>query len=65
MTALNCHQCHQPTDARLIDGKDDGSGNYTILLCPDCYGPGWLPQSMKDARRNSAAWLNTRRLRQS
>jgi hypothetical protein len=24
-----------------LDGKDDGTGNFTIFECEKCYGPGW------------------------
>ena len=40
---LNCAACRRPTVVELIDGKDDGTGNFTVLHCPDCYGPGWAP----------------------
>lgn len=38
-----CHTCRESTDLGLLDGKDNGSGNFTILQCRRCYGAGWLP----------------------
>ncbi len=40
---INCDKCGEPTPINLIDGKDDGTGNFTILECRSCYGPGWAP----------------------
>ena len=36
-----CDCCGLPTHLNDLDGKDDGTGNYTILECGDCYGPGY------------------------
>lgn len=38
-----CHKCGTPTPLPLLDAKDDGTGDYNILECERCYGPGWLP----------------------
>ena len=38
-----CHKCGEQTEIDLLDSKDDGSGNFTILECRHCYGPGWSP----------------------
>ena len=38
-----CHKCGTPTHINLLDAKDDGTGNFTILECETCYGPGWEP----------------------
>lgn len=38
---IGCHKCAERWPACLIDGKDDGTGDFTILQCPPCYGPGW------------------------
>jgi hypothetical protein len=40
---LRCHACRRPTRADLIDAKDDGSGDFTVLHCRACYGDGWSP----------------------
>lgn len=40
---ITCMACGKPEHADLIDAKDEGTGNYTILHCIACYGPGWLP----------------------
>jgi len=40
---LDCSKCGKPTPIDLLDAKDDGTGNFTILECQSCYGPGWLP----------------------
>ena len=40
---LYCHSCGKANHIHLIDAKDDGTGNYTILECQDCYGDGWSP----------------------
>lgn len=37
-----CHSCGELTHINKLDGKDDGTGNYTLLECADCYGPGYL-----------------------
>lgn len=36
-----CHSCKRLTPMHLLDGKDDGTGNFNILECRDCYGEGW------------------------
>ncbi len=41
ITYARCHKCNLPTDIEMLDGKDDGSGNFETLECPGCYGPGW------------------------
>lgn len=41
--AAHCGSCGQLTALDLLDAKDDGTGNFTILHCRACYGPGWLP----------------------
>lgn len=38
-----CDKCQTLTDINLLDAKDDGTGNFTILECRACYGPGWVP----------------------
>lgn len=38
-----CSTCKTPTHIDLLDAKDDGTGDYTILECRECYGPGWVP----------------------
>lgn len=40
-TQLTCDSCNITLPHYLIDGKDDGTGNYTILHCRKCYGSGW------------------------
>lgn len=39
----NCARCRRPTHIDLLDAKDGGDGDYTILECPACYGPGYVP----------------------
>lgn len=51
---INCSKCKTPTPIELLDAKNDGTGNYTILECRTCYGPGWAPQS-ECCRYNEAA----------
>lgn len=36
-----CSKCGKIMPLDLLDAKDDGTGNYNILECQDCYGPGW------------------------
>lgn len=43
-----CSCCKKPTPLRLLDAKDDGTGNFTILECQECYGPDWQPTSASD-----------------
>jgi hypothetical protein len=50
---LPCMKCHQPTHIDLIDGKDDGTGNFNILECWECYGPDWRPLSLGQEKPNS------------
>ena len=40
-----CHACGTLTDINMLDAKDDGTGNYTIMQCRKCYGPGWVAGS--------------------
>ncbi|MBS4048338.1 MAG: hypothetical protein KG075_18475 [Alphaproteobacteria bacterium] len=40
-----CHGCGRTTPLDLLDAKDDGSGDFSILHCKACYGPGWLPMA--------------------
>jgi hypothetical protein len=40
---LTCSKCSAQVDVDLLDGKDDGTGNFNILECEVCYGPGWCP----------------------
>jgi NAD-dependent SIR2 family protein deacetylase len=39
----NCHACGGRFHIDELDAKDDGTGNYTILECRECYGPGFVP----------------------
>lgn len=36
-----CTSCGKITSLRELDGKDDGTGNFEILECSTCYGPGY------------------------
>lgn len=38
-----CMACGASTHIHMLDAKDDGTGNFTILECEACYGPGWAP----------------------
>lgn len=40
---MACRKCGRQTDIALLDAKDDGTGNFTLLECQRCYGEGWLP----------------------
>lgn len=40
---MACHGCGIEESINLIDGKDDGTGNFNRLECVKCYGPGWNP----------------------
>lgn len=44
-----CHTCGALTPIDELDAKDDGTGNYTILECEKCYGPGWLPARLNNS----------------
>lgn len=43
-----CDRCGTITHIDLLDGKDNGSGDYTILECQLCYGSGWAPRAVSD-----------------
>ena len=43
---LRCNACGKDENIDLIDTKDDGTGNFTILHCIACYGPYWAPATM-------------------
>jgi len=45
-----CHGCGTPTHIDLLDAKDDGTGDFTILECRKCYGPGWAPFLARQVR---------------
>jgi hypothetical protein len=47
----------------LLDGKDDGTGDFNILACRDCYGPGWRPMRRADMAPHAPAMVATRRAR--
>ena len=38
-----CDKCGTLTDINLLDTKDDGTGNWEIAECEQCYGSGWRP----------------------
>ncbi|CCG43237.1 hypothetical protein [Magnetospirillum molischianum] len=40
---IACQKCGRKWHPHLIDAKDDGTGNFTILEGPCCYGPNWVP----------------------
>lgn len=40
--AYPCDKCQKMTCLEDLDGKNDGTGNFTILECGDCYGPGYV-----------------------
>ena len=48
------HTCGRMTHLNLIDAKDNGTGNFEIFECRDCYGPGWMPLNMDDLDPDSA-----------
>ena len=50
----NCTACNARTDIDLLDGKDDGSGDYNRIECPKCYGPGWVPA--REVKRYRRYW---------
>lgn len=45
-----CTKCNVLENINLLDGKDDGSGDFNLLECIRCYGPDWLPTSECDIR---------------
>lgn len=47
---LRCDGCGRLTRIDLIDGKDDGSGDFNILHCPNCYGAEYNPLSEEWAK---------------
>lgn len=66
--ADHCHECGRPTPLALLDAKDDGSGDFSILHCKACYGPGWLPMASEPIAprltmigRRTASLLNSAR----
>ena len=38
-----CDKCGKQENINLLDSKDDGSGDFTILECIACYGSLWQP----------------------
>lgn len=36
-----CHACGKLEHIDDLDGKDDGTGEFTRLECAACYGPGY------------------------
>lgn len=44
---IACMKCGAEKEARLIDAKpsngDWENGEFDLMLCQACYGPGWLP----------------------
>jgi hypothetical protein len=62
---IPCHGCGRPTHLNLLDGKDDGTGDFNILACRDCYGPGWRPMRRADMAPHAPAMVATRRARQT
>ena len=47
-----CAACHKIVHIDALDAKDRGDGNFTILECETCYGPGWLPGPSLEKRLN-------------
>jgi len=39
---FNCHKCQLLFPIDELDAKDRGDGNFTILECKNCYGPGFV-----------------------
>ncbi len=38
---IRCDGCGVEEAAELVDAKDDGTGNFTVMQCIACYGPGY------------------------
>ena len=36
-----CEDCKEDFPLKELDSQDDGTGNFTILKCKDCYGDGY------------------------
>lgn len=45
-----CHKCGEMTHIEDLDGKDDGTGDFTILECGKCYGPGYASTFSHDSK---------------
>lgn len=39
----HCTKCGRPENINLLDGKDDGTGDFNLLECIRCYGEDWAP----------------------
>jgi hypothetical protein len=50
---IACDKCGKPEHLELLDSKDDGSGNFTILQCVACYGPGWNPMATRSFSKST------------
>lgn len=37
-----CNSCGHLFHLEDLDAKDDGTGNFEILECKDCYGEGYV-----------------------
>jgi hypothetical protein len=42
-TSIPCDRCGRQWHPHLIDAKDRGDGQFTVLHGPCCYGQGWAP----------------------
>lgn len=57
---ITCNACGLDEAAELVDAKDDGSGDYTIMHCIRCYGMGYDmldPAHASLSLQPSLAWL--------
>ena len=52
-----CSTCGIEENVDLLDGVDDGSGDFTLLGCVRCAGPDWLPAIALEAHRSVAPAL--------
>ena len=52
-----CSHCGVVENIDLLDGMDDGTGDFTLLGCVRCAGPDWLPAISLDAHRSVAPGL--------
>jgi hypothetical protein len=43
LTIGQCHICGCHENIELLDARDDGTGQFELIECIACYGPGWLP----------------------
>lgn len=61
MSKIACQSCGKEWHPLLIDAKDDGTGNFTILHGPCCYGPGYLAEGAPGQHYTVEEWREAMR----